>query len=198
MASETGIGAVRQAQRRRPLHHRQRPLHGRRERPRPSLRGVRALAPCAGEDQRAIDTASGRGNRRRGRRVHRRGLAGRRHRRPALRLAGEVQGRFRHGAAAAPAASPSSASNYVGEPYAVVDRRHLGSRQERRRSRAGGLRGAARRWWTWPAPLPPSGSTKQRPNNQCYDWELGDQAATDAAFENARHVVRACISSTTG
>jgi aerobic carbon-monoxide dehydrogenase large subunit len=27
------------------------------------------------------------------------------------------------------------------------------------------------------------------PGNVCYDWELGDQAATDAAFESAAHVV---------
>ena len=26
------------------------------------------------------------------------------------------------------------------------------------------------------------------PNNQCYDWELGDSTATDAAFANAAHV----------
>ena len=28
------------------------------------------------------------------------------------------------------------------------------------------------------------------PGNICYDWELGDKAATDAAFENAHHVTR--------
>lgn len=28
------------------------------------------------------------------------------------------------------------------------------------------------------------------PNNTCYEWELGDQAATDAAIENAAHVTR--------
>lgn len=28
------------------------------------------------------------------------------------------------------------------------------------------------------------------PSNQCYDWELGDQAATDAAFANAHHVTK--------
>ena len=27
-------------------------------------------------------------------------------------------------------------------------------------------------------------------NNQCYDWELGDKAATDAAFAKAKHVTK--------
>ncbi|MEO1720164.1 MAG: xanthine dehydrogenase family protein molybdopterin-binding subunit, partial [Pseudomonadota bacterium] len=27
-------------------------------------------------------------------------------------------------------------------------------------------------------------------DNLCYDWELGDKAATDAAFENAEHIVK--------
>ncbi|MEL6347508.1 MAG: xanthine dehydrogenase family protein molybdopterin-binding subunit, partial [Myxococcota bacterium] len=30
---------------------------------------------------------------------------------------------------------------------------------------------------------------EQAPKNMCYDWELGDKAATEAAFENAAHVV---------
>ena len=28
------------------------------------------------------------------------------------------------------------------------------------------------------------------PGNQCYDWEMGDKAATDAAFAGAQHVVK--------
>ncbi|GLQ07087.1 xanthine dehydrogenase family protein molybdopterin-binding subunit [Sneathiella chinensis] len=30
----------------------------------------------------------------------------------------------------------------------------------------------------------------EAPGNQCYDWELGDKAAVDAAFEKAAHVTR--------
>ncbi|HRQ83185.1 MAG TPA: xanthine dehydrogenase family protein molybdopterin-binding subunit, partial [Azospirillaceae bacterium] len=30
----------------------------------------------------------------------------------------------------------------------------------------------------------------QAPNNQCFDWEAGDEAATDAGFAKAAHVVR--------
>ncbi len=30
----------------------------------------------------------------------------------------------------------------------------------------------------------------EAPDNQCYDWELGDKAATDAAFANAAHVTK--------
>jgi carbon-monoxide dehydrogenase large subunit len=31
------------------------------------------------------------------------------------------------------------------------------------------------------------------PNNQCYDWEIGDKAATDAAFDGAHHVTKVDI-----
>ncbi len=31
---------------------------------------------------------------------------------------------------------------------------------------------------------------EQAPNNVCYDWELGDKAAVDAAFGKAKHVTR--------
>jgi len=31
---------------------------------------------------------------------------------------------------------------------------------------------------------------EEAPGNQCYDWEIGDKAAVDAAFENAHHVTK--------
>jgi carbon-monoxide dehydrogenase large subunit len=46
-----------------------------------------------------------------------------------------------------------------------------------------------------PAVVSPAEATKgaqihpEAPNNEIYDWELGDKAATDAAFASAKHVV---------
>ena len=40
----------------------------------------------------------------------------------------------------------------------------------------------------WPT-APPRSGTIRPPGNLCYDWELGDRAATEAAFANAHRVV---------
>jgi len=82
--------------------------------------------------------------------------------------------------------------NYVGEPYAVV----VGDTLEAARN---GAEAVLADFEELPAVVDlASAASAERiheaaPDNQCYDWELGDQAATDAAFENARHVVRADI-----
>ena len=82
--------------------------------------------------------------------------------------------------------------NYVGEPYAVV----VGDTLEAARN---GAEAVLADFEELPAVVDlASAASAERiheaaPDNQCYDWELGDKAATDAAFENARHVVRADI-----
>ena len=82
--------------------------------------------------------------------------------------------------------------NYVGEPYAVV----VGDTLEAARN---GAEAVLADFEELPAVVDlASAASAERiheaaPDNQCYDWELGDQAATDAAFENARHVVHADI-----
>ena len=79
--------------------------------------------------------------------------------------------------------------NYVGEPYAVV----IGESWEAARNGAEAVRVDFEE-------LPPvvdlaSAAAAEQihetvPNNQCYDWELGDKTATEAAFANAHHVTR--------
>ncbi len=77
--------------------------------------------------------------------------------------------------------------NYVGEPYAVV----IGETLEAAKN---GAEAVVADFEELPAvaDLASAASAQQIhqtvPNNQCYDWELGDQAATDAAFEKAHHV----------
>lgn len=77
--------------------------------------------------------------------------------------------------------------NYVGEPYAVV----IGETLEAARN---GAEAVVADFEELPAvaDLASAASAQQIhqtvPNNQCYDWELGDQAAADAAFANAHHV----------
>ena len=79
---------------------------------------------------------------------------------------------------------------HVGDPVAVV----IAESREEARSAAGLVEVDYR-------PLPAVASLTQAraddaplvwddaPGNICYDWEIGDRAATDAAFESAEHVV---------
>ena len=82
--------------------------------------------------------------------------------------------------------------NYVGEPYALV----VGDTLEAAKNGAEAL---VADFEELPAvvDLASAASAPQiheaAANNQCYDWELGDKAATDAAFEKAHHVARADI-----
>ena len=78
--------------------------------------------------------------------------------------------------------------NYVGEPYGVVIADTLQAARD-------GAEAVAADFNDLPAvvDLATAGEADQVhasvPNNQCYDWELGDKAATDAAFARADHVV---------
>ena len=77
--------------------------------------------------------------------------------------------------------------NYVGEPYGVVIADSLQAARD-------GAEAVAADFNDLPAvvDLATAGEADQvhasAPNNQCYDWELGDKAATDAAFARADHV----------
>ena len=77
--------------------------------------------------------------------------------------------------------------NYVGEPYGVVIADSLQAARD-------GAEAVAADFNDLPAvvDLATAGEADQvhasAPNNQCYDWELGDKAATDAAFAKADHV----------
>ena len=77
--------------------------------------------------------------------------------------------------------------NYVGEPYAVV----IGETLEAAKDGAEAIN-ADFEELTAVVDLASAADAEQihesAPNNQCYDWELGDKAATDAAFEKAHHV----------
>ena len=78
--------------------------------------------------------------------------------------------------------------NYVGEPYGVVIADTLQAARD-------GAEAVATDFNDLPAvvDVATAGESDQVhasvPNNQCYDWELGDKAATDAAFARADHVV---------
>ena len=79
--------------------------------------------------------------------------------------------------------------NYVGEPYAVVIGETLAAARD-------GAEAVAADFDELPAvvDLSTAASAPQIhdavPNNECYDWELGDEAAADAAFAKADHVTR--------
>ena len=79
--------------------------------------------------------------------------------------------------------------NYVGEPYAVVIGETLAAARD-------GAEAVAADFDELPAvvDLASAASAPQIhdavPNNECYDWELGDAAAADAAFAKAAHVTR--------
>ena len=79
--------------------------------------------------------------------------------------------------------------NYVGEPYAVVIGETLAAARD-------GAEAVAVDFDELPAvvDLATAASAPQIhdavPNNECYDWELGDAAAADAAFAKAAHVTR--------
>ena len=77
--------------------------------------------------------------------------------------------------------------NYVGEPYGVVVADTLQAARD-------GAEAVATDFDELPAVVDVATADQgdqlyeAAPNNQCYDWELGDQAATDAAFAKADHV----------
>ncbi len=138
-----------------------------------------------------IDTAAALRSARRRRDLHRQGHRGRQGRRLALRLADPLQGRQPDGRAAAPAAGARQ-----GAPCRRSGRRRhrrdLRAGQGRGRADHGRLRGAAG------GHRPAADALKagaplvheQAPGNLCFDWHLGDKAATDAAFAKAAHVTK--------
>ena len=77
--------------------------------------------------------------------------------------------------------------NYVGEPYGVVIADTLQAARD-------GAEAVATDFDELPAVVDVATADQgdqlyeSAPNNQCYDWELGDQAATEAAFAKADHV----------
>ena len=77
--------------------------------------------------------------------------------------------------------------NYVGEPYGVVIADSLQAARD-------GAEAVVAEFDELPAVVDVATSDQADqlhesvPNNQCYDWELGDRAATDAAFAGADHV----------
>ncbi len=77
--------------------------------------------------------------------------------------------------------------NYVGEPYGLVVAETLQAARD-------GAETVVVDFDELPAVVDPAHAMQgdqlyeSAPHNRCYDWELGDQAATDAAFERADHV----------
>ena len=77
--------------------------------------------------------------------------------------------------------------NYVGEPYAMVVAETLQAARD-------GAEAVTADFDELPAVVDPASAHgadqihETAPGNQCYDWELGDREATDAAFASADHV----------
>ena len=77
--------------------------------------------------------------------------------------------------------------NYVGEPFGVVIAETLQAARD-------GAEAVSVDFEDLPAVVDVAGATAADqlhgsvPNNRCYDWEFGDQAATEAAFAQASHV----------
>ena len=82
-------------------------------------------------------------------------------------------------------------ARYVGDPVAVVVAETYQQAKDAGEALAGRLRRARRRWCTSATrTMPASLVHDEVANNLIYDWELGDKAATDAAFANAAHVTK--------
>ena len=81
----------------------------------------------------------------------------------------------------------TSVVNYVGEPYAFVVAETLQAARD-------GAEAVEADFEVLEAVVDTATASssaqihENAPNNQAYDWELGDKEATDAAFENADHV----------
>ena len=77
--------------------------------------------------------------------------------------------------------------NYVGEPYGIVIAETLQAARD-------GAEAVVTDFEDLPAVVDVATATsadqlhESVPNNRCYDWEFGDQAATEAAFAQAAHV----------
>ena len=77
--------------------------------------------------------------------------------------------------------------NYVGEPYGIVIAETLQAARD-------GAEAIVTDFEDLPAVVDAATATsgdqlhESVPNNRCYDWEFGDQAATEAAFAQAAHV----------
>ena len=77
--------------------------------------------------------------------------------------------------------------NYVGEPYGIVIAETLQAARD-------GAEAVSTDFEELPAVVDVATATaadqlhESVPNNRCYDWEFGDQAATEAAFARAAHV----------
>ena len=77
--------------------------------------------------------------------------------------------------------------NYVGEPYGIVIAETLQAARD-------GAEAVSADFEDLPAVVDVATATEADqlhesvPNNRCYDWEFGDQAATEAAFARAAHV----------
>ena len=77
--------------------------------------------------------------------------------------------------------------NYVGEPFGIVIAETLQAARD-------GAEAVSVDFEDLPAVVDVAGATaadrvhESVPNNRCYDWEFGDQAATEAAFAQAAHV----------
>ncbi len=77
--------------------------------------------------------------------------------------------------------------NYVGEPYGIVIAETLQAARD-------GAEAVVTDFEDLPAVVDAATATsgdqlhESVPNNRCYDWEFGDQAATEAAFAQAAHV----------
>ena len=86
------------------------------------------------------------------------------------------------------------AVNYVGEPYAVVVAETL---EAAKNGAEAVVEGTDFEELAAVVDLANAADAEQihesAPRNQCYDWELGDEAATDAAFANATRVVKVDI-----
>ena len=86
------------------------------------------------------------------------------------------------------------AVNYVGEPYAVVVAETL---EAAKNGAEAVVEGTDFQELAAVVDLANAANAEQihesAPRNQCYDWELGDEAATDAAFANAARVVKVDI-----
>ena len=89
-----------------------------------------------------------------------------------------------------PAMAPETV-RFVGQAVAVVIAETKNQAKRRGRSRGGRLRGTCRPLPIFSAAIKPGAPQlhPEAPGNVIYDWTIGDEAATDAAFKSAANVV---------
>ena len=148
-------------------------------------------SPHAHANIKSVDTKARPGVARCGGDPDGRGSGRRRNRQSYLRLECRLEGRLRHESAGASRACEGIGSAMLATPWPLSSPRPR-SRPATAPRRLLSITTCSRPKSTSPvrAKMAPSRFMTMCPNNTCYDWEIGDKEATDAAIAGAHYVAK--------